>query len=541
MTHIGIYSFVDVDYAVRQGYIEEINTLRGNFLHQRYTRAFDFMKQRTIEKIQKEKIISTVSLKYSETQIFLLYHPDYKIAKTFDIERDADILLWDFSMRGNKRLKRQIFRILMEILQRERNPNRRREKYLLPLKNLYEYSMKQDIKDLRQMEKVEELEFLADDVWLQTPEIYKYAEWIINYCRKFLFLQNGIPCWNASVWYLEKIYITKQRNFEEIKGVKLSYLEIKNIEGRKFLKKYMKYLLEITQISISYLYSIFIFLKQFMLYLEEEGYSLIELNNSILDLYFRKEEKKRNQATTFNQKVRTIKNFLNYLIVCDLIPNLAFSIEDYLKKQQYPVYQTIIEEADIKSFIESNHLKQFPVKIRLMCFLLIFSGIQKKSLFLLKVSDLIWKNDTGWLRIKRNSEYREIPISDQLYLLVAEYSLEQRLQSFNYLFQNKNGDKYNSASFRKIIMEGCEKIGILKGKYVFKGNDYKKYIAKFFYQNKMSISAIREYMGYNSDEVIKDYVNLKQDRLSSKNKAYLEDEKNSLTIDLIVKKGGRET
>lgn len=56
----------------------------------------------------------------------------------------------------------------------------------------------------------------------------------------------------------------------------------------------------------------------------------------------------------------------------------------------------------------------------------------------------------------------------------------------------------------------------------------------------MSISGIREYMEYNSNEVIKDYVNIEQDLLSFKSKIYLQDKKNSLITDLIVKEGGQK-
>ena len=132
---IGINSLEELGYEEREKYLREIEKLKGNLLQKSYLEELDAMKLASIKWVAERRAASDWNVRYSEQKFFLPYFPVYKIAKSFDPEEDREILLWDFSVKGYKTLKRQVFKVLLFILKTVKDQQQRREKYLLPLKD----------------------------------------------------------------------------------------------------------------------------------------------------------------------------------------------------------------------------------------------------------------------------------------------------------------------------------------------------------------------------------------------------------------------
>lgn len=113
---IGIDSLEELGYEEREKYLREIEKLKGNLLQKSYLEELDAMKLASIKWAAEGKAASDWNVRYSEQKFFLPYFPVYKIAKSFDPEEDREILLWDFSVKGYKTLKRQVFKVLLFIL-----------------------------------------------------------------------------------------------------------------------------------------------------------------------------------------------------------------------------------------------------------------------------------------------------------------------------------------------------------------------------------------------------------------------------------------
>lgn len=77
-------------------------------------------------------------------------------------------------------------------------------------------------------------------------------------------------------------------------------------------------------------------------------------------------------------------------------------------------------------------------------------------------------------------------------------------------------------------MKQCSVHGILAGEYVFKGCDYQKEFCKMLYRNGTSIQVIRDYMGYATDERVKEYVGWQDEKISRASEQYFAQEKHSL-------------
>lgn len=528
----GIHSLGEIDYDVRERYINWLNCLRGNTLRRKYICGFDAMKLESIKWSERVKTASEKKAKFAEEKIFLLYYPCYKIAKTFDPNQDKEILLWDFSHQGSKTLKRQIFSILVDTINRTKNENQKRRAILLPLQKLYLFSLKKGIKDLRKMTAGEEKDFLYNVV-MECPAIYDSAKKIVGHCRKFLFVQNGRIYWQSYVWYMERLPIHESRGSRELRNIKLSYLELRETEYRKHLQKYMKYLLWVTEKSISNIRTSFLITKQFLQYLETEV--LITIDSQTVRGFFERIEEENLTAISYNAKVRVIRDFLEYLYVHGDIPERVMQEKYYLKKSGAQIHKTKITQEELDIF--TKYLKYFPEKIRIMCLLLIFTGIHKKSLFGIKTQDLVWKNEMGWLRVKapRNGVYREMPIPLHLYSLIANYCVKEKRLPQDIIFQDKNGKEYTAQAFRKRIVEGCQRIKILDGKYVFSGNDYQRSTAHYLFEKGMSISAIRDYLGHQNDRLTKEYLNIGQEELDKKSREYFAEPRNSLASHISFK------
>lgn len=529
----GIHCLNDIDYEVRKQYIEQLSGLRGNLLRKKYLHGFDAMKLESIKWTEKGKTASEKRLKFAEQQVFLLYHPCYRIAKTFDPDEDQEILLWDFSLQGSKTLKRQIFNILIDTVNRIKDSELRRKQILLPLKKLYLFCIDIGMKDLRKMTTVEENGFIYNIV-INCPASYDSTNKIVEYCRRFLFVQYGRIYWESYVWYLERLPIQESRGGRELRNIKFSYLEFSESEHRDLIQKYMKYLLQVTEKSISNIKMIFFTIKQFLLYLEKEV--LTDINSLSVRSFFKGIEEENLVASTYNAKVRAIRDFSWYLYVHGCIQEPAMRDIYYFKKSGAQIHKDQVTQDDLDIF--TKHLKYFPEKIRIMCLLLIFTGIHKKSLFMLKLQDLIWKDELAWLRVKgiRSDVYREIPIPVYLYSMTVEYSIKEERHLSDIIFQDKNGKEYTSPAFRKRILDGCARINILEGMYVFKGNDYQRMTARYLFKKGMSISAIREYLGHRYDSLTKDYLNIEQEQLDKQGDEYFNNAGNSLALHINFKR-----
>lgn len=72
--------------------------------------------------------------------------------------------------------------------------------------------------------------------------------------------------------------------------------------------------------------------------------------------------------------------------------------------------------------------------------------------------------------------------------------------------------------------------------YVFKGNGYQKEVCKALYRSSTSIQVIRDYMGYQTDEMVKKYIGLLDEELVKKSMEYYAKMESSLGGNLLMAK-----
>ena len=73
---------------------------------------------------------------------------------------------------------------------------------------------------------------------------------------------------------------------------------------------------------------------------------------------------------------------------------------------------------------------------------------------------------------------------------------------------------------RKELWESVKDWGFWKESIFFKGADYQKFTVRFMYQQGVSVSAIREYLGYRDDGRIKELTGAAEEELAQKSTEY---------------------
>ena len=101
----------------------------------------------------------------------------------------------------------------------------------------------------------------------------------------------------------------------------------------------------------------------------------------------------------------------------------------------------------------------------MMSLILLYTGINKGKLFLLRSADFYCENEDSWIKVPGTN--RSVPVADILHLLVLRYSEKNLIDIERLLFLNRD-KKYTARSFEEAITKQCLKSGILDGEYVFK-------------------------------------------------------------------------
>lgn len=131
-----IYSLEEIDWDARMSYEQYLEKTINKRNCPWYLCGLDKLKLFDIKKRNNSIREKRIRLKYQEKRIYLGYHPDYNLAKEFYYCKDAEGIIWDFSIKTSQRLKYQIFTVLNYALENFSERKLRRG-YLAPLHFFY--------------------------------------------------------------------------------------------------------------------------------------------------------------------------------------------------------------------------------------------------------------------------------------------------------------------------------------------------------------------------------------------------------------------
>ena len=511
-------TIADLDYPARVRFEKWLPDHTDSAEYRHYLVSFDRIKQYSVSKeIHIAADGKPVRPNYENTILFLLYHPNPDIRAMFRKATKKHELAWDFTRAVPEKLKRQIFDILHYALENDTAFETRR-KHLLGLRELYDFCADEKIDDIEQMELAQEQQFKG----LDSERLKPYNRvGIISFCRKALFMQTEKINWNAHVWYMERFQIQPERLDAASPVSSISFTEVTHKKNRELLKKYIRYGLGITNLSVSVIRGEHSAIRNFLNDIcQDENEDVCSVTPAQMDDYFKKQRQRSVQAETYNKNVMCIQHFFNFLKVRQYIERIPFDAECCLKKIIPRHLDRSVAQEAADEILEK--LCCFPETIRIMYLHLWGVGLRISEVCTLKGNAYYIQGKDAWIQVYqiKMRTYKRIPIPDALYKLTKVYLKKHGIKADDYVFQNAKGGAYCKSTFRYNMLKYCELNNIQNGGYVFKSHDYRHTIATYFYDTGVPPQSIRDYLGHDYEEMTEQYIDYMPKKIEKASEEY---------------------
>ena len=511
-------TIADLDYPARVRFEKWLPDHTDSAEYRHYLVSFDRIKQYSVSKeIHIAADGKPVRPNYENTILFLLYHTNPDIRAMFRKATKKHELAWDFTRAVPEKLKRQIFDILHYALENDTAFETRR-KHLLGLRELYDFCADEKIDDIEQMELAQEQQFKGLDSERLKP---CNRVGIISFCRKALFMQTEKINWNAHVWYMERFQIQPERLDAASPVSSISFTEVTHKKNRELLKKYIRYGLGITNLSVSVIRGEHSAIRNFLNDIcQDENEDVCSVTPAQMDDYFKKQRQRSVQAETYNKNVMCIQHFFNFLKVRQYIERIPFDAECCLKKIIPRHLDRSVAQEAADEILEK--LCCFPETIRIMYLHLWGVGLRISEVCTLKGNAYYIQGKDAWIQVYqiKMRTYKRIPIPDALYKLTKVYLKKHGIKADDYVFQNAKGGAYCKSTFRYNMLKYCELNNIQNGGYVFKSHDYRHTIATYFYDTGVSLQSIRDYLGHDYEEMTEQYIDYMPKKIEKASEEY---------------------
>lgn len=530
----GIEHLTEIDYPLR---IRFIDFAKKNFLQKQRNvmiNAFDRIRQQAVWEEQKTLAgRQKYKLRYEDALTFLKYLPDQEIAEKYTIARDESNLVWDFRIACSEKMKQQIFRAICS-LSREKKSSWERNMSLTGLRCLYQFCVRAGIDDIEQMELEEKERFAQELRRLPRSEKSRKSMFgILAWIQRHEFLSAKEIHWQANVWYLERIHIAGERINESNPAGCLIFEDVKNRENRELLKRYMKYLIAVSDLSVSNIRDKSMYLRNYLKFLDGEKLTVGAVVREIFEVYINQILEKELEPKSFNTELLAVTQFYNFLLVRGEVSRMPYRPNDYIQKS-FEIHHDRSVEADVSEEIISK-LRYFPEHLRLMYLHLWGIGLRASEVCTLKGDAYEWDGRDAWIKVwqPKMRKYKRVPIPEMLYRLMKVYIKKYDIGAEDYLFPNSKGGAFRYGTLRSQMLRYCEENQIHGGEYIFRSHDYRHSVATEFYDNGVPLSSVRDYHGHTYDEMTLQYVDHMPERVEKAAEAVFRNPENNLAAGLL--------
>lgn len=534
-----IQHITELDYPLRQKYESYLIHVRKLKRTDRYLLAYDRVKQFAIRK-QMETLIGRHQCRWemNNTVLFIPYYPDQALAMEFDSVRHQNNMVWDFTKPCSQTVKKQIFITLNTILENFKE-KRSREHKLSGLQALYEFCVAERINDIELLDAGQVRSFEAY-LSRQTNTASRKKQLLpsLNHCLKTVFLQSEEINWNANVWYLERLHLPQNRVNESGSFERVTFGEISLPCNRQHLKDYMKYQFGISSLSLSTIRVKYHEIHTMLVWFSERGEDASQCTAEMADEYIRTLEERGVIAKTFNEYLIAIHHFFCFMVVKEHMKRVPFRIEYYQKKVIQKHLNRSVSTDVCMEMLEK--LPLLPEHLRCMYLHLWCVGLRISEVCTLKGDAYEMKEQDAWIKVYQTKmkTYKRIPIAEGLYKIMQVYIRRNNIGPDEYLFKNRNGGAYRTATFRCQMQKFCMENEVEGGEYLFQSHDYRHTVATMFYDNGVSLQGVRDYLGHNYEEMTEQYIDYMPRKIAKKNDEFFRTPGNSLAAGL--RKGGNK-
>lgn len=513
----GIRSLSEVTYDTREEYASYLSRQPIGYADHCLSKLDGIMVAFRAE-LEKNNPLRTFPIKGGKRKVFLLYEMPTKYSSTFRCA-EKDRFLIDLTDGISDTVRLQLVRIMNSFLFDE-NATRwdLQTNFFTGIHSLSLLCRERQIEDI---ECLEEEDIAAFDGMLRVPGVKKFRQtyFFLRRVMKMLFLSDEDVNWNATIWFLDRFPFKDYRINESSKREGISFLRVKNLDDRRLLQSYIRYLIGITDKAVGSIFGKNLLIIRFLVFLRDTRHSSIrEATAQDFDAYFKSIEELKDRG--FNNALVTIDRFYSFLELSGEIPSIPFRKELYLRKEIL-VHHDRSVDPEVVSVILKN-LGLLKENYRMMFLVLYTTGLRINEICQLKGNLLETHGGIHWIRVFQNKMRSEkvIPIPDVLFELLSSYMEKNGIGPDEYVFTSKDGTAARSKTFRRNMNEFLEKIGVEKDVYTFRPHDFRHLIATELHKNGASLQAERDFLGHESEDMTKQYIDFVPREIRDKNQEY---------------------
>lgn len=231
-------------------------------------------------------------------------------------------------------------------------------------------------------------------------------------------------------------------------------------------------------------------LKNFLRYCHKEPRTI---NKKDIKDYLCKLTDKGASGSTINVYLNALKFVLEEI----LNKNFAVKIKYSKTPKQLPVFLTKEETAQLINSIQNN-------KHRLMIKLLYSAGLRVSELVNLRVRDLQFDRNYGWVRHGKGNKDRIFIIALSLKDELKDYIAKEGLESDSWLFRSYNGNM-SIRSVQEIIKRAARDAKIQKNVHP---HTLRHSFATHLIETGYDVASVQSLLGHNSAETTMVYVHM---------------------------------
>ena len=131
------------------------------------------------------------------------------------------------------------------------------------------------------------------------------------------------------------------------------------------------------------------------------------------------------------------------------------------------------------------------------------SGFRLSELINLKIKEIDFENDFGYIRNGKGGKDRIFALSRLLKEEILKLIQSERLQNNDYLFRTTRGDKYSSKTVQEIIKKACKRAEINKKVHP---HTLRHSFATHLIENGYAVNEVQAMLGHKSPETSMIYV-----------------------------------
>lgn len=301
------------------------------------------------------------------------------------------------------------------------------------------------------------------------------------------------------------------------------FYDINNSYNKQICKKYMKYLICETEISISYITSKFVSVKYFLKFIDKKKIKDIERGD--IEAYKKRLLERDIADRTYNVRLFGVSDFLEYCIKIKEVKYNHVYIEYDILKASLKIRGDIVEQHVIEEIL--SHSEDIPENYFLMFLILYCCGMRISEVCSLKIGCLK-KDENGYYIVfymqKMKKEVSN-PIPENLYYKILEYQ-EHVKERFGdkqiYLFPKKDGMPILSNTYKDKMQLIIKKFNIRNSDgsmYNFRPHEYRHTFATNLVEKDIPFTVIQKLLHHNSPEMSLVYTQLSDSR---KRRKYVE-------------------